>query len=284
MVQAAVALRLPDDGCPWVHLTDVVRRAGDPEDGRIAVDDSKLVYSGKNLTALERGVFALTGGFPPLSTAGELQHEYWLTDSSTLAPSLAETEWGDDRNRVGKALCRSEIKVRWGGIVITFARHFNEITDRFGSKGAVTAAGVQQLLRQLVETVPRGPLEVMVDKQGGRHYYAALLSEAFPDVWPRVVCESPARSEYLLAIKGRDVRVVFAPRADSNHMGVAIASMAAKYLRERLMARFNEFWQTHIPGLVPTAGYPVDAKRFYSAIRPAMQTLGIAAGDVWRNK
>ncbi|MBX7102901.1 MAG: hypothetical protein K1X57_02390 [Gemmataceae bacterium] len=284
MVQAAVALRLPDDSCPWKQLADVVRRAGEPEDGRIAVDDSKLVYSGKNLTALERGIYALLGGFPPLATTQDLRHEKWLPDMSILAPELLQTEWINDRNRVGKVLSRAGIKVRWGGIVITSARHFNHAIDRFGTKAAATSAGVQRLLRQLAESVPVGPLDIMVDKQGGRHYYSPLLTEAFPDSWPTTVCESAARSEYTLSDRGREVRIVFAPRADSNHMGVAIASMAAKYLREKLMARFNEFWQKHIPGLAPTAGYPVDAKRYFAAIRPMMERLEIAVTDVWRTK
>jgi hypothetical protein len=38
------------------------------------------------------------------------------------------------------------------------------------------------------------------------------------------------------------------------------------------------------PGLKPTAGYPVDAARFYEAIRPVREKLGIPDHAVWRRK
>ncbi len=60
--------------------------------------------------------------------------------------------------------------------------------------------------------------------------------------------------------------------------------MTAKYLREVLMREFNAFWQRHVPGLKPTAGYPGDAARFLDAIRPAAQRLGIAEAALWRRK
>ncbi|MBL8865513.1 MAG: hypothetical protein JNK93_08115, partial [Planctomycetia bacterium] len=77
---------------------------------------------------------------------------------------------------------------------------------------------------------------------------------------------------------------VFRPKADGDSVCVALASMVCKYLREVSMKQFNDFWQTHVPGLAPTAGYPVDAKRFYDAIRPTMAKLGIEPDRVWRKK
>ncbi len=44
MVQAAVALHLPDDDpAGWETLKATVRRAHEPDDGRLLVDDSKKV-------------------------------------------------------------------------------------------------------------------------------------------------------------------------------------------------------------------------------------------------
>ena len=65
---------------------------------------------------------------------------------------------------------------------------------------------------------------------------------------------------------------------------MALASMVSKYLREVLMLEFNRFWQTQVPGLKPTAGYPSDAGRFFKAIRPALQRLGITETAVWRKR
>jgi len=65
---------------------------------------------------------------------------------------------------------------------------------------------------------------------------------------------------------------------------VALASMVSKYVRELLMREFNAFWQQHVPGLKPTAGYPGDAARFFAAIRPAAVQLGIPEDVLWRRR
>ena len=69
-----------------------------------------------------------------------------------------------------------------------------------------------------------------------------------------------------------------------NPLAVALASMLCKYLRELCMRQFNRFWEKHVPGLEPTAGYPVDAKRYYEAIQPAMEKLGLVEDQVWRKR
>jgi hypothetical protein len=60
--------------------------------------------------------------------------------------------------------------------------------------------------------------------------------------------------------------------------------MVSKYLRELLMREFNHFWQGHVPDLKPTAGYPADAARFFEAIRPAAERLGLSEAALWRKK
>ena len=74
----------------------------------------------------------------------------------------------------------------------------------------------------------------------------------------------------------------FQPRADGEQFCVALASMVSKYLRELFMGEFNRFWQTHLPDLAPTAGYPADAPRYFAALGPVLEQLGVAADDVWR--
>jgi ribonuclease HII len=96
--------------------------------------------------------------------------------------------------------------------------------------------------------------------------------------------EGMNRSVYSVLGLSRPVRLIFQPRADSAHFCVALASMCSKYLREVLMLEFNRFWQTHLPGLKPTAGYPGDSARFFEEIRPAAQRLGIAEEVLWRRK
>ena len=93
-----------------------------------------------------------------------------------------------------------------------------------------------------------------------------------------------ARSVYRVIGLEREVRLTFQPRADAECFCVALASMVSKYLREVLMLEFNRFWQTHVPGLKATAGYPGDAIRFFEAIRPAVERLGLAEETVWRQR
>ena len=115
--------------------------------------------------------------------------------------------------------------------------------------------------------------------------FARLLIEtALPDGWVMPIRESALISEYQVLGLGREVRLVFRPRAEGEALPVALASMLAKYLREVFMRQFNRFWLNHVPGLKPTAGYPGDARRFYNSIRAAMMKLGIEPEAVWRKR
>jgi hypothetical protein len=50
------------------------------------------------------------------------------------------------------------------------------------------------------------------------------------------------------------------------------------------MLEFNRFWQAHVPGLKPTAGYPGDAARFFEDIQPALEQLAIPTDAIWRRQ
>jgi hypothetical protein len=123
-----------------------------------------------------------------------------------------------------------------------------------------------------------------VDKLGGRHFYAPLLNEAYPGGWVRVIREGPDRCDYEIEGLGRQVSLCFEPRADGTHLNVALASMAAKYLREVCMRQFNRYWTAKVPGLAPTAGYPGDASRFYEVIRGVLIADGVDEKLVWRER
>ena len=51
--------------------------------------------------------------------------------------------------------------------------------------------------------------------------------------------------------------------------------MVSKYVRELHMALFNQFWTAQLDTLKPTAGYPMDARRFLRDIAEAKSRLGI---------
>src|SRR5262249_41340621 len=140
------------------------------------------------------------------------------------------------------------------------------------------------LLRWQPENSEAGPLRYFIDKHGGRNYYASVLQQAIGEGMVIAEHEGAQRSTYRVLGLSRDIRLTFQPRADQEHFCVALASMVSKYLRELLMSEFNRFWLHHVPGLQPTAGYPGDAARFYEAIRPVAQRLGLADRAVWRQR
>jgi hypothetical protein len=160
------------------------------------------------------------------------------------------------------------------------------MVDEYGSKGTVLGRGLIDLIGSLTTAVPADgePLVFACDKQGGRNFYASILQEAFPEGWVVAERESADESRYRVEGLPRDVSITFRPRADGDSISVALASMLCKYLREVCMRQFNRFWARHVPGLQATAGYPVDAKRFFAEIRPAMEKLGLVADQVWRKK
>jgi len=110
------------------------------------------------------------------------------------------------------------------------------------------------------------------------------LQNAFADGIVLAEEEGRLRSVYRVEGLDREVRITFMPKADVTSFAVSLASMVSKYVRELLMREFNRFWQSHVPGLAPTAGYPQDAVRYIAAIRPALLKLGIAESAVWRKR
>jgi ribonuclease HII len=84
-----------------------------------------------------------------------------------------------------------------------------------------------------------------------------------------------------VAADGRTARIEFTVGGESR-TPVAIASMTAKYVRERAMECFNRYWSTRQPGLRPTAGYPLDANRWRSDAAATIAAAGIDASMLWR--
>jgi len=286
LVQSAVAVRLPaDDLAGWKSLSPHVRRAVEPDDGRVLVDDSKQVHNGpQGLLRLEQGFGAILES--PSGSLGD-----WIGSVGlpwTKDEVIAE-HWYDPREQLplfatGPAL-HAVISARIIAVNVVPTLMFNRVVAGSGSKATVLATGLIELLRASLKQLPaEGPVEFFCDKHGGRNFYGPMLQSAFPEGWTVAERESADESRYRIEALGREVRVTIRPRADSGSVSVALASMVAKYLREVAMRQFNRFWSQHVPGLTPTAGYPNDAKRYYAAIRAAMARLKIEEEHVWRTR
>ena len=302
LVMTSVACRVPDALLGrdfWQVLGPAVRRCGG-DGGPVVVDDSKAVYgSAQGLAALEANVLATVapradGAALTLATyldrvcpdcVADVRGEVWYTGGTALpAESAAEA-------LAPLASCFAETcggaGLRWGlaRSVVVCAPRFNGLLDRHGSKASVLAHGLTELLRWNVgDLAGDEPLHFFVDKHGGRNSYAAMLQDAVQEGMVIAVEEGPNRSSYRVLGSSSVLTITFQPRADAEHFCVALASMSSKYLRELLMLEFNRFWQTHVPGLKPTAGYPGDAARYLDGIRSALEKLGLPESAVWRRK
>ncbi len=300
-VMTAVALRVPDDSGGldlWQRLAAAVRRDTDPDDGRLLVADSKVVYSpARGLGPLETVVLAAhcpdsgdgglvleryIEGLCP-SSHSALRRECWYSGATSLPVECDAAPADTARVRFADACRNAGVTCGLVRSVVVCAEQFNALADAAGSKGAVLCHGLAELVR-VCWALGDEPLTFFIDKHGGRNTYAAMLQDAVPEGFVIAHQEGMARSVYSVTGLAREVRWTFQPRADADHFSVALASMVSKYLREVLMGEFNRFWQKEVPGLKPTAGYPTDARRFYDSIRPAAERLGIPEAVLWRRK
>ena len=297
-VMTAVACRVDDalaGSCLWQVLQSAVRKGG-MDDGRLRVDDSKAIYSpGKCLAGLERGLFALL--VPPAPKLNDLLHrlcpddhaevaqEVWYTGTTTLPAGSDLAELVEGRERFSQTCTTCKVTDWLVFSCVVCPSRFNALVDQTGSKASVLSHGFIQLLeRGLSATVGQEAVTVFVDKQGGRNTYAGQIQQALSGGFVEPMVESMAKSTYRVHGLDRSLRLTFQPRADQEHFCVALASMVSKYMRELFMGEFNGFWQSHVPGLKATAGYPGDASRFFQAIRPTATALKIPEGAIWRQK
>jgi ribonuclease HII len=300
-VMTSVACRVDDasaEACLWSALASAVRRAADEDDGRFAVDDSKAVYNtARGLAALEQGVLAALwrGASTPLSTfldcfcaeavLTELSGEVWYTGTGNLPGHAPAAEVAVASTRFDGACAEAGVHGWKVCCAVVCTPRFNALLDATGSKGAVLADALGELLRAAQTLGPTDEaLTFHIDKHGGRNFYTAQIQHALSADFVQPLRESMAASIYRVLSAGREMRLTFQPRADSTHFCTALASMVSKYLRERLMEEFNHFWLERTPGLKPTAGYPGDARRFYEAIRPTAEQLGLSEKALWRRK
>ncbi len=167
------------------------------------------------------------------------------------------------------------------GIVIT-EPSFNRRVAELGSKGQLLTLSSLSLVAELLGCFRGEPVEVYCDRHGGRRNYLPLLFEALPDTWFSEIKNSPQRCSYRGS--GRFTCDIHFSVGGDSFPPTALASMLAKYLRERLMESFNRFWSQQLPDIRPTAGYPADAQRFRRQIELRAAQLGLAPELWWRSR
>lgn len=290
--------RTPKEGVMWRLLGDAVCRRFKTADGRLVVNDSKLIYSrARGLRPLEEGVL----GF--LSTPGPRTARQLL--SALLhpeAPVTDESPWFKEVGRVrlpvasnpsaiaSKASALAEAFRRTGTqlvrtrMCVVLPGEFNSIVQMTGNKSYLLFQKCGLLLQDLWQMAADEDVFVLVDRHGGRIRYRKLLRDAFPHCACDIVKEGQRGSVYRLSDGSRKMMVAFKEKADGLALPVSLASMLAKYVRELYMHAFNAYWQGRLEGLKPTAGYACDAKRFLRDIAPLVEQDGLDRSALVRER
>jgi hypothetical protein len=264
----------------WEQLPKAVCKTVRGAGQRIPIADSKKLKLSNDTkrrhpcTHLERGVLAA------LAASGEAMPE---TDADLLellcgeVPGLpwyggqpAELPLGDpiETQRIGANLLASAMNDAGVRLVHLCVRtitedKFNEIVRATGSKAQTTATALADLLplaATLSDPGTDAPVRIICDRQSGRLDYEDIIAKAFPGEGAELAMRTNHASRYLL----RDGRIAvnFETQAEDRHLPTALASMAAKLVRELLMARMNRYFRSRMPELKPTAGYVQDARRW----------------------
>jgi hypothetical protein len=165
---------------------------------------------------------------------------------------------------------------------LVLTRRFNQAVERHSSKGRALSEISMALLARLFTVTgcgARSEALVIADKHGGRNRYNEFLPLAFGEQFVQCVTERRDLSVYRVG----HTEIRFESKSE-RHLSVALASMVSKYLRELSMLLFNRYWRAHVPGLAPTAGYPVDARRFRDEVSAVRKQLAISDEGFWRSR
>jgi hypothetical protein len=272
-------------------------------DDRLHIADSKDVYSpATGLGALERGALAAFGvasrvpcdidqllgdlwgesSDDPAPFGGESgNRDLWFSDDFELPlPLSPEGRTAERAAQRWRDVCETTgVRLRAIRSDVVAPRRWNEATRRTDNKATALSQLHLQLLRRVWDPDTSGPTMVIADKHGGRNRYAELLTECLDGrmVW----CRNESRDSSVYRVGPTEIH--FEARAE-RHFPVALASMVSKYVRELTMELFNRFWQTHLPTLRPTRGYPTDAHRFRQDVAEIQARLEIPDEVLWRER
>ncbi len=294
----ATLWQVPDDQLN-VDLYDTLSAAitSTPRDRqRLCIADSKRIYKPKGtLNRLEQGVLAALNS---LGRQPKTWASLWDALDKQAAAEQQELPWYQTHQcEIPRAANVADISKHAEQLVAlqqqaelvdmraraVFPPLFNEMVERYDSKGAALSLTTLRLIRSQLEILKPAPVRIMCDKHGGRNRYLALLQDTFPDQQIRIVEESRQISTYRWGSAETGVEISFQAKGEG-FLPAALASMICKYLREISMEAFNQFWCSRVDDLHPTAGYPVDAKRYHQEIDVERQRLGIDNRLLWRSR
>ncbi|MHC4918983.1 MAG: hypothetical protein ACYTKC_05265 [Planctomycetota bacterium] len=304
LVVAGVAMSGPRGEDPWKLLRRVVCRRKSKK-GKLRVADSKKVNQGPHgRHHLERTVLcfwsALHGEMPAtlaelLEMArvplGPLERCPWYGDGAAPGDGLdLALPLDNDRDELelrahllARAMDRQGIHLQHIALRPVDAAEFNALIAETDNKSHTHfhaySAVIAELLKVLDDAVG-DEAHLVADRCGGRFRYLPGLRQHLEGRQIQILEEHPECSSYLIH-RGDDgnggshrVRVTFAARGEDRAFPTALASCAAKYVRELMMECLNRWFAGRVPGLRRTAGYYVDGHRFLEEVESITREQG----------
>lgn len=279
------------------------------ENGRMwpfRFDDSKKIFDrSEGPASLEPDVLALLACCRELPCDARSLFAAATSVPADLLDQLPGYAWHDiklplsaSREEIGARSCLLADGLATAGIqplglaaTSLYPGQWNEGVDQYGNKATLLGVRSLALIRELLDVMKSNcpderQISICCDKHGGRNHYAAMLQEELAGGAGLVTVVAESRETSIYSWRdddGREYRISFSAGGESE-VPVAAASMFAKYLRELAMGAWNAYWIREVPGLRPTAGYPLDAKRFRREIGHALQRLRIPEHAIWRNR
>lgn len=291
----------PADGAPdlWDRADAVICRKGRDPKRRIAIDDSKKLKGSNSarthpLTHLERGVLAALlatqdGGPLPAdddalfaAVGGALPGEPWYVGAADLPVAHDPGSLRIDAARFRRGLADAGIAITGLAVDIVDAGRLNAGIERTGSKAEVNLDAALTHAESLRGACGQEHPRLVIDRHGGRTRYAGVLRRRWPDDEVEVLVEHPSMSRYRLRGPSGEITISFVRGGDERHLPIALASMAAKYVRELAMARLNRYFAGGVSDLRPTAGYVQDGRRFLEEVAPVIEAERLDRGSLIR--
>jgi len=225
------------------------------------------------------------------NSSQERDREYWQLSSDEAVPHESTTDEILTCSRTIKRQLSDKCSLLNVYSSAIFPEQFNSGIERLGNKAHLLSETTMKLVEKAVtvakSTNSTDRIIVRCDKHGGRSKYLPMIHEHLQDFldseFVEVLEESLHASRYQAFSTGQLFTIDFRSKGERD-LAIATSSMFSKYVREMYMRQWNKFWRRKIPDLKPTAGYPVDAKRFKKQISKIQTELGIKNDSIWRIK
>ena len=292
---------------PWRLLASAVLDAppgrSQAARARLFVADSKLVFdrspeghrrlertalaffqAGRGLPLREGRQLLATGSGRLETPAAIVARHPWYQKLGALPRWCEVPQLERDGRLLLSSLEEAGIEGAGSGVRVIPAGELNDSFARTGNKSATVWLHCSGIIEHLFEQHGAEGLDLVVDRQGGRSHYEALLRADLPGARVRTLREGKGGCEYWVVSGPRRMRLRIVERAERASFCVAVASCLAKYAREVCMAAFNDYFAQFQADLRPTAGYVTDGRRWLEEASVAFATCKVAAGLLIRER